>query len=57
MWRAPDGSTADAFIRWPAGLFEGCKAEATSTHPFAAWIAVLEGTVLFQFEGARKPGN
>jgi len=51
VWRAPDGSTADAFIRWPAGVFEGGKPETTSTHPFGVRIAVLDGTVLFQFDG------
>ena len=51
VWRAPDGSIADAFIHWPAGVFEGGKPETTSTHPFAVRIAVLDGTVLFQFEG------
>jgi glyoxylate utilization-related uncharacterized protein len=48
--RANDWSTADAFIRWPAGVMEGGKAEATSTHPFSVRIAVIEGTVIFQFE-------
>ncbi len=51
VFHAAGGSTADAFIRWPAGAMEGGKAEPASTHPFSVRIAVIEGTLLFQFEG------
>jgi glyoxylate utilization-related uncharacterized protein len=51
VWHAPDNSSGDAMLRWPAGLAEDNSTEPVSVHPFGVRIVVVAGTLLFQFAG------